>query len=203
MTGNAFVFFVFAHSTTKVNGLSFRYKAGNFFQNNYYVLPLMVEHVVKEATHGGGMTHLADCYCGSGLFAISAASHFDRVVGIEINDKAIAEATANAEANHVTNCEFLAASAEHIFASLDNFPREQSAVVVDPPRKGCSEEFLQQLVAFGPARVVYMSCDPTTQARDAAVLVKDGGYRISTVLPFDLFPQTRHIECLMILDRQG
>ena len=185
--------------TTKVNGLSFSYRAGNFFQNNYYVLPLMVDHVVREATRGG-MTHLADCYCGSGLFALSAAAHFEKVVGIEINDKAIAEATANANSNDITNCEFLAASAENIFDVIPNFPRDQSVVVVDPPRKGCSEEFLKQLYEFSPARVVYMSCDPTTQARDASGLVENG-YKITSVLPFDLFPQTRHIECLMILDK--
>jgi len=190
-----------AFITTTVDGLSFSYRAGNFFQNNYYVLPLMVEHVVKEALRGGSMTHLADCYCGSGLFALSAAKHFEKVVGIEINDKAIAEATTNAENNNITNCEFLAASAENIFDVIPNFPRDQSVVVVDPPRKGCSDEFLEQLYNFAPARVVYMSCDPTTQARDAAGLVENG-YKITSVLPYDLFPQTRHIECLMILDRE-
>ena len=190
-----------AFITTTVNGLSFSYRAGNFFQNNYYVLPLMVDHVVEEAMRGGSMSHLADCYCGSGLFALSAAAHFEKVVGIEINDKAIAEATVNAEENIITNCEFLAASAENIFDVIPNFPRDQSVVVVDPPRKGCSDEFLEQLYKFGPARVVYMSCDPTTQARDAAGLVEHG-YKITSVLPFDLFPQTRHIECLMVLDRE-
>ena len=148
------------------------------------------------------MTHLADCYCGSGLFALSAAAQFEKVVGIEINDKAIAEATVNANANNITNCEFLAASAENIFDVIPNFPRASSVVVVDPPRKGCSEEFLQQLYDFGPARVVYMSCDPTTQARDAAGLVEHG-YKITSLLPFDLFPQTRHIESLMILDKDA
>jgi 23S rRNA (uracil1939-C5)-methyltransferase/tRNA (uracil-5-)-methyltransferase len=134
------------------------------------------------------------------LFALSAAAHFHRVVGIEINDKAIREATANAQANNITNCQFLAASAEHIFDVIADFPRDTSVVVIDPPRKGCSETFLEQLVAFQPARLVYMSCDPTTQARDAALLVPQG-YHITSVQPFDLFPQTRHIESLMILDR--
>lgn len=118
-----------------------------------------------------------------------------------INDKAIAEASGNADANNITNCEFLAASAENIFDVIPDFPRDQCVVVVDPPRKGCSEEFLEQLYQFSPSRVVYMSCDPTTQARDASGLV-DQGYKITSVLPFDLFPQTRHIECLMVLDRR-
>lgn len=187
--------------TTTVDGLNFTYRAGNFFQNNNYVLPLMVESVVKEATSGGEMTHLADCYCGSGLFALSSSKYFERVVGIEINDMAIAEATANAQQNKIENCEFLAASAENIFSVISDFPRDTSVVVLDPPRKGCSEDFLSQLKEFAPKRVVYMSCDPTTQARDATFIV-DSGYEITLVQPFDLFPQTRHIECLMIFERK-
>jgi 23S rRNA (uracil1939-C5)-methyltransferase/tRNA (uracil-5-)-methyltransferase len=186
--------------TTTVRGLNFQYLAGNFFQNNLHVVPLMVDHVVEQAVGGGGMTHLADCYCGSGLFAVSAAAHFDTCVGIEINDKAVEEATANAARNNITNCMFVASKAEGIFDEIQDFPRDTTAVVLDPPRKGCSPEFLQQLYEFRPRRIVYMSCDPTTQARDAEGIV-GAGYSIVTVQPFDLFPQTRHIECLMILER--
>jgi tRNA (uracil-5-)-methyltransferase len=199
--------------TTKVNGLAFTYQAGNFFQNNYYVLPLMVEHVIEQATkvivddEGSGRvksppTHLVDCYCGSGLFAIATASYFDQVVGIEINDKAVAEAAANAQENGIANCSFRAASAEHIFAGL-SFPVHRTVVVLDPPRKGCSDEFLAQLYAFGPQRIVYMACDPVTQARDAAGILGTGRYRLTFVQPFDLFPQTRHIESLMVFERKG
>lgn len=187
-------------TSTTVRGLRFTYAAGNFFQNNYFVLPLMVNSVLEQATLGGCMTHLADCYCGSGLFAISAARHFQLVVGIEINSKAIAEATENTIANKISNCEFKAASAEDIFSGIQDFPRDKTVVVVDPPRKGCSTEFLDQLCAFSPQRIVYMSCDPTTQARDAAIIIPHG-YKISYVQPFDLFPQTRHIECLMVLEK--
>ena len=188
--------------TTRVEGLDLTYRAGNFFQNNYHVLPLMVNHVVEQATAGGGMTHLADCYCGSGLFALAASKHFQQVVGIEISTRAIAEAAANARANNIANCEFKAASAEGIFSVIQGFPRDTTAVVLDPPRKGCSEGFLEQLCGFAPRRIVYMSCDPTTQARDAASIVASG-YTITSIQPFDLFPQTRHIECLMILERHN
>jgi tRNA (uracil-5-)-methyltransferase len=190
--------------TTTVRGLNFTYLAGNFFQNNYYVLPLMVEHVLARAVGDDHeqptMTHLADCYCGSGLFAIAAAPSFATVVGIEINDKAVREAQANAERNGIDHCQFLAASSENIFAEIRDFPRDTTVVVLDPPRKGCSVEFLSQLYDFAPRRIVYMSCDPTTQARDAQGIVA-AGYRITSVQPFDLFPQTRHIECLMVLER--
>ena len=209
---------------TVVKGLTFRFQAGNFFQNNPYMLPKMVDLVVDAATKqsatGCKMTHLIDCYCGSGLFALGSSSHFDVCVGIEVNSKAVEEAKANADLNGIKNCDFVSASSEEIFESKDpikidkaeddgsnseplfvkDFPRDNTVVVVDPPRKGCSEEFLQQLDKYRPARVVYMSCDPATQARDAAFLVSHD-YKVVSIQPFDLFPQTRHIECLAVFDR--
>lgn len=207
------------YMTTTVKGIKFRYVAGNFFQNNNYVLPLMVDGVlsaaVKPSASGKVPSHLIDCYCGSGLFALSAASKFQLCVGIEVQEKAIEEATFNAEANNINNCRFVAASAEAIFASPHNvkmengheqsvsdFPRDQTVVVVDPPRKGCSGAFLEQLYAFSPQRVVYMSCGPATQARDAKGIVEVGGYEIVSIQPFDLFPQTKHIECLMVFEKR-
>lgn len=218
-----------------VKELKFRFMAGNFFQNNPFILPVMVDHVVEAAVkpneHGTRMTHLIDCYCGSGLFCLSSATHFDVCIGIEVNKKAVEEARINASLNGITNCKFMAASAEAIFESqepvtvktvtepltmtscdagpasitlktatttiqVDDFPRDTTTVIIDPPRKGCSPEFLEQLYKFGPQRVVYMSCDPATQARDSNGIV-GAGYRIVSIQPFDLFPQTRHIECLV------
>jgi 23S rRNA (uracil1939-C5)-methyltransferase/tRNA (uracil-5-)-methyltransferase len=206
--------------TTTVSGIKFQFLAGNFFQNNPYMLPIMVDHVVDAATKpsrrdGTAMTHLIDCYCGSGLFCLTAAVSFDVCVGIEVNERAVAEASDNARLNDIKNCAFVAASAEAIFESIqpvslpsleksclvNDFPRDRTVVVVDPPRKGCSEEFLSQLYEFGPQRVVYMSCDPATQARDARGIV-DNGYDMTSIQPFDLFPQTRHIESLIIFERQ-
>ena len=191
--------------TTIINGIKFTYQAGNFFQNNYYVVPLMVNEVVKYASlpssNGKAMTHLIDCYCGSGLFALSAASQFQSVVGIEVNRKAVEEATANASNNLMTNCQFRSASAEYIFKDIQHYPKDTSAVVLDPPRKGCSIDFLQQLIQFHPQRIVYMSCDPQTQARDTQYILQSNRYKITSVQPFDLFPQTRHIECLIIFER--
>lgn len=194
---------------TTVKDLVFRFKAGNFFQNNPFMLPKMVDLVVDAATvpspSGKSMTHLIDCYCGSGLFAIGSSSSFEACVGIEVNEMAVEEARENAALNGIENCAFVSASAEAIFDPVTlegrsdlivgDFPRETTVVVVDPPRKGCSVEFLEQLNEYKPQRVVYMSCDPATQARDAKYLVSYG-YEIVSVQPFDLFPQTRHIECL-------
>jgi 23S rRNA (uracil1939-C5)-methyltransferase/tRNA (uracil-5-)-methyltransferase len=205
--------------TTYVSGIQFRFLAGNFFQNNPHMLPIMVDHVVTAATkpgrNGTKMTHLIDCYCGSGLFCLTAASSFQVLVGIEVVDKAVEEARENAALNEIQNCAFVAASAEAIFEAKEpvllpslqreaclvrDFPRDETVVVVDPPRKGCSSEFLNQLYNFGPQRIVYMSCDPATQARDAKGIVEHG-YEMTSIQPFDLFPQTRHIECLIVFER--
>ena len=195
-----------AYMTTVINGIKFTYQAGNFFQNNYYVVPIMVNEVVKYASLpssscGKAMTHLIDCYCGSGLFALSAASKFQTVVGIEVNRMAVEEATQNAYNNAIKNCQFRSASAEYIFRDIRNYPKDTSVVILDPPRKGCSIDFLQQLIKFYPQRIVYMSCDPQTQARDAQYILQSNKYKITSVQPFDLFPQTRHIECLVIFER--
>jgi tRNA (uracil-5-)-methyltransferase len=208
------------YMTTTVKDLKFRHLAGNFFQNNNFVLPLMVDSVLDAATqptaNGEAPSYLIDCYCGSGLFAVSAASKFQLCVGIELNEKAVQEATANAELNGISNCQFVAASAEAIFTSppklevagheeqeIKDFPRDKTVVVLDPPRKGCSEEFLEQLYEYSPQRIVYMSCGPATQARDAKGIVEVGGYEIVSTQPFDLFPQTKHIECLMIFEKRA
>jgi 23S rRNA (uracil1939-C5)-methyltransferase/tRNA (uracil-5-)-methyltransferase len=206
--------------TTTVKGIRFRYQAGNFFQNNNYVLPLMVDAVVDAATRpvtatGRPPSYLIDCYCGSGLFALSAAKEFKLCVGIEVNEKAIGEATDNAKLNGIETCQFMAASAEAIFTSppeitvagfeqlkVQTLDRQETVVVLDPPRKGCSEEFLKQLYEYSPQRIVYMSCGPATQARDAKGIVEKGGYTIVSIQPFDLFPQTKHIESLIVFEKQ-
>jgi 23S rRNA (uracil1939-C5)-methyltransferase/tRNA (uracil-5-)-methyltransferase len=190
--------------TTTVGNLQFQYRAGNFFQNNNHVLPLMVQMMrdglKSEDAHK--ITHLVDCYCGSGLFALSCADIVDTVVGIEINESAIVEAKANAVINHISNVEFLSASAEAIFRDIADFPAHNTAVILDPPRKGCDDVFLSQLIRFQPQRILYMSCDPTTQARDIASHL-NADYEIRTVIPVDLFPQTRHIECFIVLERKN
>lgn len=178
--------------------LRLRFLARDFFQNNPFLLPAFVAHVAREAA-AGGARFLVDAYCGSGLFALGAAPAFERVAGVEISETSVAFARENAAANGAANASFLAGRAEAIFAGLD-FPAAGTAVVIDPPRKGCDESFLRQLFAFGPASVVYVSCDPATQMRDLRFFA-EAGYRIAKVQPFDLFPQTRHLECVVSLRR--
>lgn len=183
----------------RVGDIVFAFHAGEFFQNNPSILPAFAEHVRREALGNGGTDRLVDAYCGSGFFCLTAASAFAEAVGIEISESSIDWARRNAERNGVGNCRFVQGDASAIFEGVA-FPPDRTAVVIDPPRKGSSEEFLGQLIAFGPRRVVYVSCDPATQARDLARLKDD--YAIVRLQPFDLFPQTRHLECVATLERR-
>lgn len=178
--------------------LRLHFLARDFFQNNPFILPAFTGYVREQAA-GSGAKFLVDAYCGSGLFALSCAPAFERVAGIELSETSIKFATENAAANGIANASFRAGDAAQIFAGLD-FPPADTAVVIDPPRKGCDESFLNQLFAFGPRAVVYVSCDPATQMRDLKGFLA-AGYRLTAVQPFDLFPQTRHLECVITLVR--
>jgi 23S rRNA (uracil1939-C5)-methyltransferase len=175
----------------RVGDFTFQFKAGEFFQNNPFILPDMVDYVKQEASSGGAR-YLVDAYCGVGLFSLSTASGFEQVAGVEISEPAVRWAQANAKISGVKNARFVIGKAEAIFNGL-KFPPEETALVIDPPRKGCDESFRQQLLTYRPQRLVYVSCDPATQARDVKIFT-EGGYRITKIQPFDLFPHTRHIE---------
>jgi tRNA/tmRNA/rRNA uracil-C5-methylase (TrmA/RlmC/RlmD family) len=186
--------------TEVVGDVVFRFKASEFFQNNPFIVPLLAEHVLKEA-QADGVHYLLDAYCGSGLFALYAGRHFESAIGVEISEKSVEYARNNAQLNGLANCEFQVGDAAHLFAGIEHLPRE-TVVVVDPPRKGCSQEFLDQLFAFKPCRVVYVSCDPATQMRDLGKFLT-AGYGVEKLQPFDLFPQTRHIENVATLALQA
>jgi tRNA/tmRNA/rRNA uracil-C5-methylase (TrmA/RlmC/RlmD family) len=176
---------------TTVGSLKFRFPAGEFFQNNQHILADLLNYVIEQAS-APGLENLVDAYCGAGSFALWGASKFARVAGVEISERAIALANENAKLNGITNCTFQQGNAEAIFDKID-FDAAKSALIIDPPRAGCDHAFLEQLVKFGPARVVYVSCAPDTQARDLQFLAANG-FKVERVQPFDLFPQTRHIE---------
>jgi 23S rRNA (uracil1939-C5)-methyltransferase/tRNA (uracil-5-)-methyltransferase len=182
-----------------VDGLRLHFPAGEFFQNNPFILDSFVRHV-REKAAAGGARFLVDAYCGSGLFCLTAARSFEHATGIEISEPSIRWARENAAENGLENCSFVAGDAAAIFAKV-NYTASDTAVVIDPPRRGSDESFLSQLVAFGPQTVVYVSCNPATQMRDLKLLL-EAGYEIRDVQPFDLFPQTKHLECVITLSRQ-
>lgn len=215
--------------TQTVKDFQYEFRAGDFFQNNPFLLPLMVDYVLAEAseifrtnisnaaeiaaTVGDNNKLLVDAYCGSGLFAISASKLFKKVIGIEVSEKAVASAKRNAEINNVENCEFISGEAQEIFKCItkienshegmdldSHYNADNTVVIIDPPRRGCDEVFIRQLLEYNPKIIVYVSCDPVTQARDARDFI-NAGYVIKKITPFDLFPQTRHLENVITFSR--
>jgi tRNA/tmRNA/rRNA uracil-C5-methylase (TrmA/RlmC/RlmD family) len=184
--------------TESVGNLKLRFLARDFFQNNPFILPAFTTYVREQAA-ASGAKFLVDTYCGSGLFALTAASAFERVTGVEISESSVKFARENAAANAITNATFQAGDAAAIFGGLA-FPAAKTVVVIDPPRKGCDRAFLAQLFAFSPRAVVYVSCDPATQMRDLKEFLA-AGYTLTAAQPFDLFPQTRHLECVLTLNK--
>lgn len=190
--------------TERVGQRVFQFRAGEFFQNNPAILPEFVGYAVDEARDSRGELdvpprHLVDAYGGVGLFGICAAGHFESVRGVEVSAAAVTLAQSNAVLNQVNNYQSMVGEACAIFAKIAT-PAQQTVILIDPPRRGCDADFLKQLTDYGPARLVYVSCDPATQARDIRYLLTRG-YRLNRLQPFDLFPQTRHIECVATLTR--
>lgn len=183
---------------SSVGAYRFAFQAGEFFQNNPHVLPIMLDYVVGQA-RGAEVERLVDAYCGVGVFGIWGSAHFETVTGIEVNEAAVKMALQNVEDNGVANMRVVLGDAARIFAELGE-DGARTAVIMDPPRRGSDPQFLEQLVAFGARRVVYVSCGPDTQARDLNYLLAQG-YEVEAVQPFDLFPQTRHIENVVTLRR--
>jgi tRNA/tmRNA/rRNA uracil-C5-methylase (TrmA/RlmC/RlmD family) len=184
--------------STDNGDITFHFLAGDFFQNNPFILPAFTGYVAEQASQGGSK-YLVDAYCGSGLFSLCLAHKFDRVAGVEVSETAADWARRNAELNNIDNATFLASSAEDIFEDI-TFPADETTVVIDPPRKGCNQEFLDQLFKFSPNKVVYISCNPATQMRDLKEFLA-AGFKLTEVQPFDLFPQTRHLECVIVLEK--
>ena len=175
----------------------------SFFQNNFFLLPKLVE-TVREFLQAGGSRHLIDLYCGVGFFGIEAAGVVDSFVGVEYDQLAIAAARKNAASREINNGEFVAAKVEAILPELlQKFSADKTAVILDPPRKGCWPETLELLRQTRPAQVIYVSCHPATMARDLNILCADGVFALARVQPLDMFPQTQHVECVADLRRRN
>jgi tRNA/tmRNA/rRNA uracil-C5-methylase (TrmA/RlmC/RlmD family) len=168
----------------------------SFFQNNFHLLPDLVR-TVADRLADSGVEHLIDAYCGVGFFGIELARHVVSFAGIEHDRRAVLAARANAAARNLTNGEIIAGAVEEwLPAVLSRFTASKTAVVLDPPRRGCHPSGLDCLLAHRPAQILYISCHPATLARDLNVLCRDQVYRLVNVVPLDMFPQTQHVECV-------
>jgi len=174
----------------------------SFFQNNFHLLPALV-NTVRRMLDQSAARNLVDLYCGVGFFGIELAGNVEHFVGVEIDVQAVRAARLNAQHRGVTNGEFWSGSAEELLPRLSGqFNPGQSAILVDPPRTGCSPETLQWLHGLEYGQVLYISCHPATLARDLQQLCAAGSYELKTVAPLDMFPHTQHVECVADLRRQ-
>jgi len=174
----------------------------SFFQNNFFLLPKLVE-TVRGFVQAGAARHLIDLYCGVGFFGIEAADIVDSFTGVEYDNAAIAAAKKNVESRGITNGEFISAKAENALPDLlKKAEAGKTCIIIDPPRKGCWPELLSLLRDSGPAQIIYVSCHPATMARDLNILCADGVFNLVQVQPLDMFPQTQHVECVADLRRR-
>ena len=201
-----------------IGEVRFRISALSFYQVN----PLQTKVLYKEALRaclgdenvgreaaeleedGGVKKTIWDVYCGIGTISLFLANRFDKVFGVEIVPEAIENAIENAKLNNITNAEFFVGAAEEIVPALYKKDPEKyraDIVVVDPPRKGCDENLLATLIQMAPEKIVYVSCDPATLARDCRILADDG-YEVVNVQPVDMFPHSGHVETVVLLSRK-
>lgn len=175
----------------------------SFFQNNFFLLPRLVE-TVRTMLKAGAARHLVDLYCGVGFFGIETADTMESFVGVEYDQLAISAARENLAARKIQNGEFISAKVEDALPELlQRFSPEKTSVILDPPRKGCWPATLELLRQTRPAQVVYVSCHPATMARDLNILCADGVFDLAQVQPLDMFPQTQHVECVADLRRRN
>jgi tRNA/tmRNA/rRNA uracil-C5-methylase (TrmA/RlmC/RlmD family) len=168
----------------------------SFFQNNFFLLPKLVK-TVRDYLKAGGARHLIDLYCGVGFFGIETADLMTSFVGVEYDQPAIQAARRNLANRKITNGEFLAAKVEDVLPGLlQRFSSENTAVILDPPRKGCWPATLELLRETKPSQVIYVSCHPATMARDLNIPCAEGVFDLAQVQPLDMFPQTQHVECV-------
>ncbi|HJT59159.1 MAG TPA: class I SAM-dependent RNA methyltransferase [Ktedonobacteraceae bacterium] len=175
-------------------GETFRIRPSSFFQTNSAQAEKMVQMVVDGLL--GHATTIVDAYCGVGTFALLLAKHFDKVIAIEESASAIKDARENLR--DVPNVEIRKGKVEDV---LPNLAAQVDGLVIDPPRAGCQLVVLDALIEHPVARIVYVSCDPSTLARDLDILCHTHPtYRLCSVQPLDMFPQTAHIECIAVLE---
>lgn len=182
-------------------GLKFQISARSFFQVN----PLQTEVLYRTAVQYAGLTGketVIDAYCGIGTISLFLASHAKEVIGVEVVAAAIADAKRNAELNKIDNVRFLVGEAEKVIPWLyQSSGLRAEVIVVDPPRAGCDQRLLSTIAAMQPERVVYVSCNPSTLARDLAYL-SQRGFHVCEVQPVDMFPHTTHVEAVVLMSRK-
>lgn len=181
-------------------GIEIRISLKSFYQVNHDMAQLLYK---KAAQYGETDNKLVlDLYCGTGTIGLSLADKAKEVIGIEIVPEAVKDAEVNAKSNNINNISFICSDAESAVKKLEKKSVKPQTVILDPPRKGCEHSLIETVCnGFKPERAVYVSCDSATLARDIKEF-EDMGYKLIKYAPFDLFPRTRHVECVAVLKRK-
>lgn len=182
-------------------GKTFRISPKSFYQVN----PVQTEKLYNKALEYAALTGketVVDAYCGTGTIGIIASDKAGKVIGVELNADAVWDARGNAKANNTSNITFYQNDAGKFLVEMAEQGAKVDVVLMDPPRSGSSEEFLQSVIKMGPGKVVYVSCNPETLVRDLKVLTKSG-YRVEKCAAVDMFPFTEHVETVCLLSRKA
>ncbi|HFQ5819956.1 TPA: 23S rRNA (uracil(1939)-C(5))-methyltransferase RlmD, partial [Streptococcus pyogenes] len=185
--------------TDSMLGNNYAISAQSFYQVN----TVMAEKLYQTAIAFSDLSKddiVIDAYSGIGTIGLSFAKTVKAVYGVEVIEAAVRDAQQNAALNGITNAYFVADTAEHAMATWAKDGIKPSVILVDPPRKGLTESFIQASVAMGPQKITYVSCNPATMARDIK-RYQELGYKLAKVQPVDLFPQTHHVECIALIQR--
>jgi 23S rRNA (uracil1939-C5)-methyltransferase len=177
-----------------IGDVKFAISALSFYQVNPVQTKILYDKALEYAGLSGEES-VIDAYCGIGTISLFLAQKAKMVFGVEVVPEAIEDAKRNADLNGITNAEFAAGEAEVVIPKWYKEGNNADVLVVDPPRKGCDEELLKTIIEMKPKKVVYVSCNPATMARDLRTL-EDGGYKTLEVQPVDMFPHTTHVECV-------
>ena len=180
-------------------GLEFRLSARSFYQVNHHQAQRLYEAAISQAEITKEDTVL-DLYCGVGTITLCMAKAAGNVIGVEVIPQAVEDARDNAKRNGITNAEFFCGDAGEAALALEAKGIKADVVVVDPPRKGLNADAIEALARFAPRRIVYVSCDPATLARDVALL-KERGYAVKNAMAADLFPRCAHVESIVCMIR--
>ncbi|WP_340002997.1 23S rRNA (uracil(1939)-C(5))-methyltransferase RlmD [Oceanobacillus sp. FSL K6-0127] len=184
----------------KIGDITFAISAKSFYQVNPIQTKVLYDKALEYAKIGKNDI-VVDAYCGIGTISLFLAQKAKKVYGIEVVPDAIDDAKKNAALNGITNAEFTVGQAEKVMPKWKEQGLTPDVIVVDPPRKGCEADFLQAMIDMEPKRIVYVSCNPSTLARDLRIL-EDGGYVTKEVQPVDMFPSTNHVEAVTWLEKR-
>lgn len=182
-------------------GRRFKISAKSFYQVN----SVQTEALYAKAAEYAQLTGkemVVDAYCGIGTIALAVAGQAGKVIGVELNKDAVRDAVTNAKINQIKNADFYQNDAGHFLTQMADAGEKVDVVFMDPPRSGSTEEFLDALIRICPKRIVYISCEPETLARDLKYLTRKSGYRVREITPVDMFPFTGHVETVVLIQRK-